>query len=189
MDNIEAEYEEIITTIGELQENDLVMGTDNKWHKIKLMPIHIPERMFKFITTLGSVYCSGEHQWTLFGSGDISSLPIVVATEDMYDNNEKTIISDLIGLYVGKRPNNNLNLDGEININVENDILNKNKIPQLVNIIEVEPKECRCIHILGSEDMQYEIIPDEQFDELNDSNANIENQNDLNIDDLEVEVI
>lgn len=80
----ETEYEEIVVTMGELQEGDLVYGTDGRWHEINLLPIHVPHRMYRLEFENGSVECSGDHLWTLYNG---STLPETLPTEHIAQNN------------------------------------------------------------------------------------------------------
>lgn len=59
-------YKEMITTIGDLKDGDKVLGTDNKWHEIEILPMHKPKTMFELTFTNGKVKCSGDHLWTFY---------------------------------------------------------------------------------------------------------------------------
>lgn len=68
------DYEEIITTMGDLKEGDQVLGTDGKWHDIDILQIQ-KQTLYRFITDEGVVRCSGDHEWKLFiGRIDIGKL-------------------------------------------------------------------------------------------------------------------
>lgn len=139
------DYEELVIELKDIQEGDQVLGSDNEWHDIELQPIHIPEKMFRiefkvicektsnefFRDFIGYVECSGDHQWTIFGNA--SPVPVVLSANDIHDmfkGNQKSIID---GCTVGLP----LNDDKNVYIN---------------DIIEIEPKEVRCLHILHSRD-------------------------------------
>lgn len=81
MEDYLKDYKETITTIGELQEDDLVMGDDGQWHRIKLLDIHIPKKMYKITFENGFVKCSGDHQWNLYGATDI---PVTVDSDTIF---------------------------------------------------------------------------------------------------------
>ena len=61
-------YEEIETTMGELQDGDLVMGSDGEWHEITILPI-VEKPIHKVTFSNGSVFSSFDHQWRVFFNG------------------------------------------------------------------------------------------------------------------------
>lgn len=63
------EYEEIEISIDNIQDDDLVYGTDNKWHRIKVLEIQNKD-LYKVRTEFGEIICSYDHQWTLFGNNE-----------------------------------------------------------------------------------------------------------------------
>lgn len=84
---------EIIVDIGSLQEGDMVIGSDGKWHNIEILPIHTPEKMFQIEFTNGIIKCSGDHEWNLVDSTN----NIVLRTEDIYKH-----LKNVEHLYIGK---------------------------------------------------------------------------------------
>lgn len=97
METIEAktteDRQEMIVDIGSLQEGDMVIGSDGKWHNIEILPIHMPEKMFQIEFTNGIVKCSGDHEWNLV---DLMN-NVVLRTEDIYKH-----LKDIKHLYVGR---------------------------------------------------------------------------------------
>lgn len=141
-----SEYKEIITTMGELQDGDQVLGTDGKWHDIEILPIHTPENMFKITfckkisvenknESIGFIKCSGNHEWTLFDR----EVALILKTEDIFNN-----FDVLKNVTVGE-VNNNIYIE---------------------NIEEIEPEPCRCITLKNSEDMLFQIILEHTKEEI-----------------------
>lgn len=77
------QYEEIITTMEELQPGDKVLGVDGNWYDFEILPIHIPLSMYRITFENGKIDCSGTHLWTLFNEkGD----PFTRETMEIYEN-------------------------------------------------------------------------------------------------------
>ena len=109
-----------------------VMGTDGKWHDIKILDEFIPKRMFEIEFENGKVQCSDDHEWTIYGN--ITKIPTVVSTLTLFES----VLKDInVGLFNG---------------------------PKIISIKEIEPKPCKCIHILDSDDMLFEIITEDKVD-------------------------
>lgn len=136
---IDRDYQDVSTTIGELQDGDLVMGTDGKWHEITILPIETKE-LFNFCTSAGNVICSYDHQWSLFEdkSGETYGYDIrpAISTIEILGMGDK-----FIGYHVGTE-------DG----------------PVLLSLESIGEGQCRCIEVHGSKDHQYliETIPNEE---------------------------
>ena len=123
-------YEEKIITMADIQVGDKVMGTDGQWCEVlEVLSTHIPNKMYKFITTNGFIECSGDHEWTLFWKND-------------FNNNieNKTFTTDFLFKY-----------------NYYDCYVGFYGGPKLISIKEIEPKPCRCIRV-NSLDHQFEII-------------------------------
>lgn len=91
---IDAEYdtdrEEIITTMGELQDGDLVQGVDGKWYPCKILDIQ-EKPMYRVVTSSGSVECSFDHDWILFEkkkNGDLDVFGKQYSTQEIFDDFE-----------------------------------------------------------------------------------------------------
>ena len=59
--------------IGDIDPSDYVLGSDYRFHSIRILPVHIPKTMYRIYTrgnggskTMYYVQCSGTHTWTLF---------------------------------------------------------------------------------------------------------------------------
>ena len=131
----------VVTTMKDLLETDLVQGSDNQWHKIKLLDIHMPIKMYKLTFSsglsdnyqyLGTVECSYDHHWECFDS-EGNSL-------GEYTTEELSLNPYTISLHIGS-PNG----------------------PMISQLEEIEPKLSRCIQVDNS-DHQFKIILD-QLDE------------------------
>ena len=55
----------VTKSMQELTDKDMVLGTDNKWHHIKVLPIQ-GKKMFMVKTEVGEVEASHDHLWTIF---------------------------------------------------------------------------------------------------------------------------
>lgn len=73
--------QEEITTMGELQLTDEVLGTDGKWHTVDLLPI-TEKLLYKFHTTNGDVLSSYDHLWTLF---TLNGVEETLSTVEIYN--------------------------------------------------------------------------------------------------------
>ena len=158
-------YEEVMISLKDLKEGDKVKGSDGKWYDIEILPIIIPDRMFKItfigekrikdennevkkINTYGSTKCSGDHLWTLFDPN--TSIPLTVKSEDIYGNVEhlkKHTVGDKNG-------------------------------PKIYSIEEIESLPSRCVSLKGSKDMLFEILLDNE--DVENDNVNNNNNNDNN---------
>lgn len=78
-------------TIQDLTDGDIVLGTDGKWHSIRVLPIE-EKQMYDFITSAGTVRCSFDHEWAVFNGKQKE--PLVCSTE---------ILSQSLGEYKGSR--------------------------------------------------------------------------------------
>lgn len=82
-------YERVITTIGELQDGDLVKGTDGKWHKMKLLPLQ-NKQLYRVKTTDGSIVASYDHQWVLYGYYDYTETDNKLKSSGLLEGLEDT---------------------------------------------------------------------------------------------------
>lgn len=107
---------EMIITMEDIQVGDEVFGSDGEWHKVvDVLPIHVPDKMFRVHTSKGYIDCSGTHLWNLYkGDYFINSVEASVIADNF---------SMLKGCSIGK-PNSDV---------------------KLLNIEEIEPKPSRCI--------------------------------------------
>lgn len=67
-------------TMQDLTDRDKVLGTDGKWHSIKVLPIE-EKQMYEFMTSEGNVTCSYDHKWKMF-----LGRPKKYSTEHIYKN-------------------------------------------------------------------------------------------------------
>lgn len=86
------EYEEIETTVKDLQPGDLVYGTDGEWHEFELQPIE-HRLMYEVKTTAGSIICSDTHEWNVIDGDEVYTL----STEVLY-----TLIAGLPEMHIGE---------------------------------------------------------------------------------------
>lgn len=148
------DYEEIITTIDDLRENDLVYGTDDNWHSIRLIPI-TGKRMYNFITENGNIICSYDHYWALIDNNNTHELSTHVIYNDIY-------------LYKG------------MNIGVKNGpklISVTAAEPEQFEDGDTYQK-CRCISV-NNKDHQYEIITDQGKPEFTHNSIDCDDTNSL----------
>lgn len=129
-------YEKIKTTIGQLEENDLVLGSDQKWHKQVPHDIHKAKRMFRLWfkdrpykqSFRGQFTESDEgHLWTFVNPQ--TNIPITLNTEQLYEGN--------------------LNLVKDFPVGTLNGLF-------LSEIEEIEPKDIRSITVSASDSL-YEV--------------------------------
>lgn len=66
--------QEIIITIDELQPGDKVLCSDNIYREFEITPEHIPDEMYRLVTTDGSVDTSGDHLWTVWNGNHAMTL-------------------------------------------------------------------------------------------------------------------
>lgn len=125
-------FDEITISIGEIQPDDEVMGTDGQWHSIEILPVHVPDLMFEinFGDKFGIVKCSGDHLWTLYDS--VTKAPLVLETKSIFQDLE----------WIKNCPVGNL------------------KGPKIISMKSIEPIPSRCISLKDSEDMLFEIFTD-----------------------------
>lgn len=134
----------IVTTIGDLRDNDLVKGTDGRWHKIRVLPIQ-EKQLYRLVSSAGSVVASYDHQWVLYGHYDYSLSDAIDGehtSSDILDRVELSTVeiygdSQFIGWSIGVP-------DG----------------PVVQSVEMLEPGSCRCIEVLNSDDNQFEVITD-----------------------------
>lgn len=123
-------WKEITITMEDVRVGDKVMGTDGQWKKVlEVLPIHIPETMFRMEWEDGYVECSGTHLWNLF----------------LNDDHEKSITLSTDALY-------GLNLD----LTKHGIRVGKPDGPCIWNVVPIDPKPSRCI-MVESDDHQFEI--------------------------------
>lgn len=145
---------EMIVTIGELEPNDKVMGVDGKWHSIELLPVHIPKTMYKISFSNGSMKCSGDHEWRLFGN--VNDIPVTLNTDTIYDQMLSKKNSDFI-----------------CNLNVGM----KNSGVKIKNVERIEPIPVRCVSISeegGYLDHSFEIILENEDLEIQGDDLKVE---------------
>lgn len=132
-----------LKSIGSLTNNDLVFGTDGKWHNIEVQNIHIPEKMYRIFfrnnlinksdkNNINEFYidCSGTHEWTLIDKD--SHAQSTFTTEQLSNDDFNSIIKNS---FIG---------------NINGPIINK--------IIRINSKESRCILVKDSNDHQFLIF-------------------------------
>ena len=156
-------YEEVIISLADLKEGDKVKGSDGKWYDIEILPVIIPNKMFKItfigekivkrdknssscnngnnnlIPTYGSIKCSGDHLWTIFDPN--TGVPLTMKSEDIFEHSSVILNNHSVG--------------------------DKNG-PKFYSIEEIDPLPSRCISLKGSKDMLFEILLDNE-DVANDS--------------------
>ena len=120
------ELKELIVDIGSLKEGDKVIGSDGKWHNIRILPIHKPKSMYMIEFTNGVVKCSGDHEWGLVDQTN----NVVLRTEDIFKE-----LKYIQHLYVGK-------LDGPKIVSI------KKIKPEPVRCIEVLDSDDNLFEIL-----------------------------------------
>lgn len=76
------EYKEVETTMGELQDGDLVKGTDGKWYPIKILDIQ-KKKIYQLNTNAGTIQTSYDHDWIVFADDDY--LGEQYTTEEVYE--------------------------------------------------------------------------------------------------------
>ena len=130
-----------LKSIGSLTNNDLVFGTDGKWHNIEVQNIHIPEKMYRifFKNNINEFYidCSGTHEWTLIDKD--SHAQSTFTTEQLSNDDFNSIIKNS---FIG---------------NINGPIINK--------IIKINSKESRCILVKDSNDHQFLIFMNRENNE------------------------
>lgn len=129
-------YEIADTTIGELREGDQVLGTDGKWHNIKILNTELLP-MYRIVTEAGCVNASYNHRWAIFEEVEVNGKPI----KDRYEYSSVELFGQL-----DKFRGSNIGLEDG---------------PRLLDVISLGEAECRCIEVLDSEDHQFEIITDD----------------------------
>lgn len=118
--------------IKDIKIGDKVLGSDGKFHKvINITPTIIPNRMFKLKFSNGCIECSDDHNWTY------------------YDHASNKRMTDTLGLFVSK------DIFTKIDFH-----FGKIDGPILLDIIEIEPKEVKCIQV-ENKDHLFEILTDE----------------------------
>lgn len=141
-----------LKSIGSLTNNDLVFGTDGKWHNIEVQNIHIPEKMYRIFFKNNSIDrsnknnidkfsidCSGTHEWTLIDKD--SHAQSTFTTEQLSNDDFNSIIKNS---FIG-------NING----------------PIIDKIIKINPKESKCILVKDSNDHQFLIFMNRENNENN----------------------
>ena len=124
-------YNKYKTTMGELKEDDLVLGLDGYYHPIKLLEIHKPDLMFeltfsdsKTLEEIGKIKSSGNHSWRLYNNED-----------DNFTILNTDIIYELVNLH-------------KVSGSIFNYSVGKKFGPYITSCLVIPPVLSRCITVL-----------------------------------------
>ncbi len=131
-------YEEVTTTMADLQPGDKVLCADGRWHEVEALPVHVPDKMFA-ITFIkngveAKVKCSGTHLWTLYNTvGQSVTLETTAIYEQLQWLETFTVGENLSGIYIK-------------------------------DVKRIKPEPVRCLHIKGlvnegsPDDLLFEVV-------------------------------
>ena len=169
----EAKYEELIIPIGEMLPGDEVLSSSGEWIKARLLPVQT-KRMYRVLTSVGTVDCSFDHQWRLIEKRPLQRDAAALQDDlnrffaDDTDAGIAKKISDGFKEYTAKHGSVEEYEEGAIVLSTVEIFNNKEKYigwdiglkgsgVELVGVEMLEEEKCRCLEV-DADDHQFVIL-------------------------------